>query len=140
MLLLILTQHTVTYLKQLCLLAALTASAALFFAFNSPESASKVEWLNEKNHDFGLIKRDRPVQHRFAFKNISKDTIMLETVRTTCGCTAAKWTETPVAPGQEGMVSIEYDAYQRGSFNKKIRVFFDRQKKAEILRISGEVD
>lgn len=98
-----------------------------------------VEWTKGVEHDFGLIPRGRPVYHAFVFKNISSDTLRVETVRTTCGCTAAEWTESPIAPGAEGKLSIEYDAYKTGRFQKKIRVFFDRQRKAEFLSIEGEV-
>ncbi len=106
------------------------------------ESSSKkvVSWSSETDHDFGDLKKDNPVEYIFKFTNIASDTILLQTVRTTCGCTAATWTETPIAPGKEGIVTIEYDAYQGGDFSKKIRVFFDKQRKPEILRIRGTVN
>ena len=113
-----------------------------FGAFALPESAGApvVEWLTEQDHDFGEIRAGKPVSFPFRFKNISADTLLLQTVRTTCGCTAARYTEGPIAPGMEGEVIIEYDAAQGGSFRKKIRVFFDRQRRAEILWIGGEVN
>ena len=98
-----------------------------------------VAWLTEQDHDFGEIPQGRPRSFLFRFKNVSADTILLQTVRTTCGCTAAKYTEEPIAPGETGEIDVEYDAYQGGAFSKKIRVFFDKQKKAEILWIRGEV-
>lgn len=104
------------------------------------EAKSVVNWITEKEHDFGDMKQGRPQTFIFKFKNVDADTILLQTVRTSCGCTAANWTETPIAPGTEGEVRIEYDAYQGGDFDKKIRVFFDRQKKPEILRIRGTVE
>ncbi len=99
-----------------------------------------VRWLTEQDHDFGEISAGKPVSFVFRFKNISADTLILQTVRTTCGCTAARYTEGPIAPDTEGEVIIEYDAAQGGSFRKKIRVFFDRQRKPEILWIGGEVN
>jgi hypothetical protein len=99
-----------------------------------------VSWLTPRTHDFGPIPRDRPVVFVFQFKNISTETIVLETVRTTCGCTAASWTEKPLGPGETGEVRIEYDAYKTGDFRKKITVFFDKQRKAEVLNIRGTVE
>ncbi len=104
------------------------------------KGAPVVAWLTEQDHDFGEIRAGKPVNFVFRFKNISPDTILLQTVRTTCGCTAARYTEGPIAPGTEGEVIMEYDAAQGGSFRKKIRVFFDRQRKPEILWIGGEVN
>lgn len=99
-----------------------------------------VEWLTERDHDFQHLRHEHPKTFVFRFKNIDSQPILLQTVRTSCGCTAATWTETPIAPGDSGEIVVEYDAYQRGEFKKKIRVFFDRQRKPEILWIRGEVD
>lgn len=106
------------------------------------ENAAKpvVEWLTPREHDFGTIRREHPVEYVFKFKNITKEVIVLQTVRTTCGCTAANWTESPIEPGAMGEVRIEYDAYMMGDFSKKIKVFFDKQKKADVLKISGSVE
>lgn len=102
--------------------------------------APVVTWLTEQDHDFGEIRRGRPATFVFKFKNATADTLLLETVRTTCGCTAARYTEEPLAPGAVGEIAVEYDALQSGTFSKKIKVFFDKQKKAEVLWIRGEVD
>ncbi len=99
-----------------------------------------VEWLTELDHDFQHLRQEHPKTFVFKFKNIDKQAIVLQTVRTSCGCTAATWTETPIQPGETGQIEVEYDAYQKGAFRKKIRVFFDRQRKPEILWIHGEVD
>jgi hypothetical protein len=107
----------------------------------APEAADGVvTWLDGQDHDFGELPQGRPRGMVFRFRNISDAPILLQTVRTTCGCTAARWTETPVEPGATGEVSIEYDALQAGDFSKKIRVFFDRQRKPEILWIRGTVN
>lgn len=99
-----------------------------------------VEWLTERDHDFQHLRQEHPKTFVFRFKNIDTQPIVLQTVRTSCGCTAATWTEAPIPPGGTGEIEVEYDAYQRGEFSKKIRVFFDRQRKPEILWIRGEVD
>lgn len=99
-----------------------------------------VTWLSETDHDFGQMRANHPESYIFRFKNTSADTVVLQTARTTCGCTAAKWTEAPIPPGREGELTVEYDAFHHGGFAKKIRVFFDRQRKPEILWVRGEVD
>ncbi len=115
--------------------------ALLFPLLHSPAASlpptAKLLWQTEKDHDFGQIRQGRPVKFVFQYKNTGDAPLTLETVRTTCGCTAAEWTEGPVAPGASGEISVEYDAYQGGAFKKKIRVFFQEQKKAEVLSIRG---
>lgn len=122
-----------------CALLSFSLSSNACVAIDAPPE-KVVEWLSPKEHDFGNIQRERPVEHVFKFKNTTKGAIVLQTVRTSCGCTAASWTETPIEAGATGEVRIEYDAYKIGDFNKKISVFFDKQRKAETLRIRGSVD
>jgi hypothetical protein len=106
----------------------------------APKADSLVTWQTEQDHDFGEIPRGKPVIFVFTFKNTDSAPISIETVRTTCGCTAAEWTQDAILPGETGQISIEYDAYKSGAFRKKIKVFFDRQKKGETLWIRGEVE
>lgn len=115
----------------------MAAHAPVLFSTDKP---AVVEWLTERDHDFGVLRHERPATFVFQFKNVDTQPLVLQTVRTTCGCTAATWTEAPIAPGATGEVTIEYDAYQRGDFRKKIKVFFDRQRKPELLWIHGTVD
>ena len=102
-------------------------------------SSAVVKWTTEVEHDFGSIRRGKTERFVFQFQNLLDEPIVLETVRTTCGCTAADWPEAPIEAGATGDVVIEFDANRDGVFRKKITVFFDKQKKAETLWISGEV-
>lgn len=99
-----------------------------------------IEWLTEKNFDFGDIEKDIPVTTVFKFKNNSEQAITIENVRTTCGCTAPDWQVEPILPRQTGQISIEYDAAKPRSFKKRILVFFNEIKKGEKLYISGYVE
>lgn len=99
-----------------------------------------VRWTDGTEHDFGRVRLGHTFEHRFVFENIAGQAIALQTVRTDCGCTAADWPEEPIAPGQRGEIRIEFHADRGGSFRKKIKVYFDRQRRAEILWIYGEVE
>jgi hypothetical protein len=108
-------------------------------AFRIPQSEF-IQWDTPTEHDFGKVYMGKPVRHVFSFVNTGDQPLMMQTVRTTCGCTAAEWSETPIEPGQKGEVVIEFDAYIKGAFRKKIRVFFDKQKAPEILWVLGDVE
>lgn len=97
-------------------------------------------WLTPRAHDFGLLQHNTPATHIFTFKNTGTTPLRVDVVRAECGCTAADWTEAPVAPDSTGQIRVEYDAAQIGLFHKKIKVFFDDIRKAEILSIEGEVE
>jgi Protein of unknown function (DUF1573) len=111
------------------------------YAFSTELHPGKVvEWQHDRSFDFGTVPLGGTVSTLFTFKNVNSHPILLQTVRTTCGCTAAQWPEQMVLPGESGTIKIEYSADRTGPFRKKIRVFFDRQRKPEILWISGRVE
>ena len=113
----------------------------LFFLFINPSSTeSVVEWLTPTEHDFGDIPQGKPVPYYFKFKNTSDQPLIIENVRSTCGCTGLDWEDDVIPPGEEGKIKIEYDANKLGFFYKKITVFFNAQRKPEKLAITGYVE
>ncbi len=100
---------------------------------------SKVKWLSPQEHDFGDIQHKVPVTHHFKFVNKSDAPLRVDNVRTSCGCTATDWEETPTPAGDTSSIDITYDAAKTGYFYKKIRVFFRGQRKPEILLVEGFV-
>jgi len=58
-------------------------------------------------------------------------------VRTTCGCTWPEWGAAPIPPDSTGTITVDYDAGDRGAFKKKLKVYFDKQRRAELLWIEG---
>ncbi len=101
---------------------------------------SVVEWLSPVEHDFGELKLNVPATAEFRFKNTSAEPLVIDNVRSTCGCTASNWDDAAIGPGEEGSIKIEFDARKPGFFYKKITVFFSNQRKAEKLSITGFVE
>lgn len=106
-----------------------------FYLFN----VLNIEWLSETNYDFGELNQGEPVECFFRFKNLSSDTLLIDNVRTTCGCTAPDWSVEPILPQAISEIRVVYDAKKLGYFRKKIKVFFNQQRKAEHLEIEGYV-
>lgn len=113
----------------------------IFLLFLLPLSlpAQIVAWQVERDFDFGILSQGQPEEVEFTFKNISTDTLLIDNVRSTCGCTAPYWDLTPILPDSTSKITIKYDSYKEGYFYKKIKVFFNAQQKAERLSIAGEV-
>lgn len=111
-----------------------------FFSLSFDFSSSAIQWTTDTDYDFGAVEFGTTSGVVFSFQNISSDSVLLQTVRTTCGCTAAEWPEQPLAPGAKGDLRIEFTAENKGPFSKKIRVFFDAMRKPEILMIRGRVE
>jgi hypothetical protein len=113
--------------------------ACLVLGFQYPDSVSSVSWLSAATHDFGAIKHNQPVRHEFRFRNISGKPLVIDNVRTSCGCTVPDWDAAAVAPDSIGIIGVEYDARDVGYFLKKIKVYFHGQRKPELLYLEGDV-
>lgn len=111
-----------------------------FFSLSLDIAPSAIKWTTETEYDFGVVAFGTTSGVVFSFQNISTDSVLLQTVRTTCGCTAAEWPEFPLAPGATGSLRIEFTGENKGPFSKKVRVFFDAMRKPEILIIRGRVE
>lgn len=112
----------------------------LWMANFAPISADEnVQWLTETEFDFGDIKMKEPVSYTFTFKNKSETPLVIETVRTSCGCTGSTWTETPISPDSIGSIVLEFDAKQAGAFNKSAKIYFEGKRSAEKIWVSGFV-
>lgn len=101
--------------------------------------SQSLEWTSGREYDFGEIEKGKPVETVFQFKNLTEAPIVIELVRSTCGCTVPKWSQTPIGAGEIGEIRVVYDAHKTGYFRKKIKVFFEGKRKGEKLKIFGEV-
>lgn len=120
---------------------AILLSLSLWWSNASPASFAEpgIEWMTELEHDFGDITYKKEVQHTFRFKNKGSEPLVIETIRTTCGCTGSTWDETPILPDSIGNITIEYDAKKGGYFRKSAKVYFEGKRTAERLWVSGFV-
>lgn len=98
-----------------------------------------IQWTTGISHDFGRVEKGRPVSHTFTFTNRSEAPMLIETARTTCGCTVPAWSQTPILPDSSGQITVTYDAQKKGAFSKTIKVYFYNIRGAEKLTVEGYV-
>lgn len=106
----------------------------------SPAPTAPVAWEDGLLYDFGDIEHEKTVNVVFAFRNLGNDSLSIDNVRTSCGCTSPDWAEVAVAPDSIGYIHVEYDAEDLGYFSKWIKVYFNGYRKAERLEIEGYVE
>ena len=97
--------------------------------------------FSDKTHDFGTINEvDGPVEYEFTFTNTGTNTIKIENVKASCGCTTPGWTREEVFPGGTGFVKVKYDPQNRpGPFSKSLTVTTNSASKTYVLYIKGKV-
>ncbi|MDQ7947406.1 MAG: DUF1573 domain-containing protein [Pedobacter sp.] len=93
----------------------------------------------EETHDFGKIPQGKPVSVELFFTNTGKLPLIISAVEPTCGCTVAKYTQTPVKKGEKGSITLTYNAAAPGAFNKGITVKSNAKTPVKIIYIKGEV-
>lgn len=99
---------------------------------------TKVKFTKE-TVDFGKTDFNKPVTADFEFTNISKEPVLIEAARASCGCTTPKWTQEPILPGKKGKVTATYSANSLGQQNKTIWVKFRGVDQDKELHLTGTV-
>jgi hypothetical protein len=94
--------------------------------------------LKELSYDFGKIQQGRPVTHDFEIANTSSDTLKLEDVRASCGCTTPVWKKDPVAPHSNTKITVGYNSHNEGAFEKTVTMVYNGGKN-KVVTIKGEV-
>ena len=95
--------------------------------------------FDKKVHEFGVVLWKHPATATFTIKNDGDKPLVISNVTTSCGCTMADWTKTPIAPGATGTVSSTFDAKALGHFYKDIGVYCNAADRPIYLMIQGEV-
>lgn len=92
-------------------------------------------------HDFGKVAEEAgTVSCEFKFTNAGTTPLLIQDIRTTCGCTTPSYTKDPVLPGGEGIIKVTYSTKGRvGTIDKKVTVFTNEPDKVYTLQIKGEV-
>ena len=123
-------------------------SMLMFLAFFSacsddPEARAKHHgeelWFEEQLHDYGEITVDSDGIWSFVFKNLGKEAIVINRVRSTCGCTVPDWPREPVEPGASGEITVEYNTAGTGTFLKSVYVYSTAANSPVKLQIKGKV-
>jgi len=94
--------------------------------------------LREASYDFGKIQQGRPVTHEFEVTNQGPDTLKIENVQASCGCTTPTWQKDPVAPHNAAKIGVGFNAAADGPFEKTITIFYNAGQ-TKTFSIKGNV-
>lgn len=101
---------------------------------------SEVKWL-ETEYNYGAFKEaEGPRKGIVRFVNVGKDATFINSVRPSCGCTAAAYTEDMIQPGDTATVEFIYNPAGRpGPFDKTVKVYLGKENDLKVIRIYGTV-
>lgn len=91
--------------------------------------------------DFGMVREeDGKVSRTVKAVNISPDSTFIISARTSCGCSAAEYSEDVLAPGDTTEVTLTYDPANRpGKFLKTVKFFTGKERIGNSIKLSGHV-
>lgn len=95
--------------------------------------------FDKKVQEFGVVLWKHPATATFTVKNDGNNPLVISNVTTSCGCTDAEWTQTPIAPGASGVVKATFDAKALGRFHKSVGVYCNASARPIYLTLRGEV-
>ncbi|MCB0657459.1 MAG: DUF1573 domain-containing protein [Saprospiraceae bacterium] len=100
---------------------------------------TSIQWM-EDEFDFGTVSEGEVVTHVFKFKNTGSEPLIVTDARSTCGCTVPKKPTDPVAPGETGEISVEFNSRGKsGTQSKPITVTANTNPAQTKVTLKGEV-
>lgn len=99
----------------------------------------QVSWLDEGMLNLGLVSKGEVYPIAFTYRNHSVNPLVIDNIRTSCGCVAPEWSSEPVFQGESGLVHIEWRPMRKGLRREKIKVYFNGLKQVQILTLVAQV-
>ena len=76
----------------------------------------------------------------FTLKNTGDNTLVIDAVSTSCGCTKVEYDKEPVRPGGSVDLHVSYKAEHPEHFNKTITVYCNTKASPLLLKIMGNAE
>lgn len=115
-----------------------TAITLLVVLLTTTLSAQKISF-DHSTVNVGTTLWHKPVTATFKFKNRDRTPLVIEDVDAGCGCLQPVYTSRPLQRGEEGTISITYDAELLGHFDRIILVRTNASATPTRIRMKGLV-
>ena len=101
----------------------LATSLALLFITPPALAAPKVS-APKASVDFGNLFQGEKASHTFTFQNAGDAPLLIDKVRSSCGCTAVMVSRKELQPGEQGEIKTTFDSTRfRGPIEKKVYLY-----------------
>jgi len=116
----------------------LLAFVVIGFTGFSQEKKAKIEF-KQVEIDYGTIDKNSDGTRSFEFTNTGDAPLIIERVKSSCGCTVPSKPSQPILPGKSDKIVVKYNTHRVGPFRKTITVYSNAQNNVVILKIKGKV-
>ena len=118
------------------------AFTALLFATTLCANAQAVINFEKKTHNFGTFTDDKEMVYEFVFTNTGDKPLVINQAFSSCGCTVPTFTETPVQPGEKGVIKVRYNGKGTfgGPFKKPVTIRSNASNSMVRIYVEGVVE
>ncbi len=95
--------------------------------------------FNKLVHNYGTIEKGSNGMCEFEFTNTGKEPLILENVRSSCGCTVPSWPKEPLKKKKTATIKVKYNTNRVGTISKSITVYSNARSSPVRLKITGKV-
>ena len=106
------------------------------------QKANKTEiTFRETSYNFGSVNIGDTVSYNFKSTNSGNKELVINEVKTSCGCTVPNYSAKVVSPGDTGSIEVKFEtAGYLGHQNKSIFVYSNAQNEVKKLTIKAFVE
>ena len=95
--------------------------------------------FEQETIDYGKIVKGSEGERTFVFTNVGDAPLVIQSIKSSCGCTVPKKPEAPIMPGEKGEIKVSYDTKRIGGFSKQITILSNATTARKIVKIKGLV-
>ena len=112
----------------------------IFVSFQgfSQDKKAKIEF-KQTEIDYGTINKNADGTRTFEFTNTGDAPLIINRVKSSCGCTVPSKPTQPIMPGKTDKIVVKYNTHRPGPFRKTITVYSNASNNVVILKIKGKV-
>lgn len=97
--------------------------------------------FEEEKHDFGTIEEGTVAKYDFKFTNTGDSPLIISNASGSCGCTVPQWPREPIAPGETGIIHVEFNSNGRtGDQSKTVTLNANTVPNKKLLSIKAMVN
>jgi len=108
------------------------------FSGFSQEKKAKIEF-KQTEIDYGTVDKNADGTRVFEFTNTGDAPLIINRVKSSCGCTVPSKPTKPIMPGQSDKIVVKYNTHRAGPFRKTVTVYSNAANNVVILKIKGKV-
>lgn len=114
-------------------------SSLLLFSFIlcNTQVHGQVSWPEGLSFHLGNVSRGIELQVNVPYQNTGKIPILIDNIRTPCGCAIPSWNRDPILPMMNDTITIFFMPKSKGIMNKTLKVYFKEIKKPYSITLTA---